>query len=249
MKREIIDTNNAIVVKDVYKRFKLVYDKPFTLKERLVFWNRTKTNYHEVLKDINVEIKKGETVALIGVNGSGKSTLLKLMTKIIYPTKGTITTNGKLTSLLELGAGFHPDFTGRENIYFNASIFGLTAAEIDARVQDIIDFSELGEFIEAPVRTYSSGMYMRLAFAVAINVDAEILLIDEILAVGDKHFQDKCYAKLEELRDSNKTIVIVSHNLDSIKHLCNRAIWIHEGKVRMDGKVEDVVDEYLKVCG
>ena len=249
MKKRIKDDNNAIIAKNVYKKFKLVYDKPSTLKERLVFWNKSKTSYHEVLNNINIEIKKGETVALIGVNGSGKSTLLKLMTKIIYPTEGTITTNGKLTSLLELGAGFHPDFTGRENIYFNASIFGLTAAEIDARVQEIIDFSELGDFIEAPVRTYSSGMYMRLAFAVAINVDAEILLIDEILAVGDKHFQDKCYKKLEELRDSNKTIVIVSHNLDSIKKLCNRGIWIHKGKVKMDGKVSDVVDEYLKVCG
>ena len=143
----------AIKVENVYKRFKLVYDKPFTLKERLVFWNKTKVGYHDVLNGIDLEIKKGETVALIGVNGSGKSTLLKLMTKIIYPTSGKITTNGKLTSLLELGAGFHPDFTGRENIYFNASIFGLTAAEIDARVQDIIDLSELGEFIEAPVRT------------------------------------------------------------------------------------------------
>ena len=171
------------------------------------------------------------------------------MTKIIYPTTGTITTNGKLTSLLELGAGFHPDFTGRENIYFNASIFGLTATEIDNRVQEIIDFSELGEFIESPVRTYSSGMYMRLAFAVAINVDAEILLIDEILAVGDKHFQDKCYKKLEELKNSDKTIVIVSHNLESVQNLCNRGIWIHEGKVKMDGKIKEVVNEYLKVCG
>ncbi len=249
MKKKIKDDSNAIIVKNVSKRFKLVYDKPFTLKERLVFWNKTKTSYHEVLKNININIKKGETVALIGVNGSGKSTLLKLMTKIIYPTEGTIITNGKLTSLLELGAGFHPDFTGRENIYFNASIFGLTAAEIDNRVQEIIDFSELGEFIESPVRTYSSGMYMRLAFAVAINVDAEILLIDEILAVGDKHFQDKCYKKLEELKNSDKTIVIVSHNLESIQNLCNRGIWIHEGKVKLDGKTKDVVNEYLKVCG
>ena len=186
---------------------------------------------------------------MIGVNGSGKSTLLKLMTKIIYPTSGTIKTKGKLTSLLELGAGFHPDFTGRENIYFNASIFGLTAKEIDDRVQEIIDFSELGEFIEAPVRTYSSGMYMRLAFAVAINVDAEILLIDEILAVGDQYFQEKCFAKLEELKKSDKTIVIVSHNLGSIKKLCNRAIWLYNGEVRKDGNTKEVVDEYLKVCG
>ncbi len=242
-------TEYSIIVDNVYKKFKLVYDKPFTLKERLVFWNKTKVGYHEVLKGINLKIKKGETVALIGVNGSGKSTLLKLMTKIIYPTSGKITTNGKLTSLLELGAGFHPDFTGRENIYFNASIFGLTAAEIDARVQDIIDFSELGEFIEAPVRTYSSGMYMRLAFSVAINVDAEILLIDEILAVGDQHFQDKCFAKLQELKKSDKTIVIVSHSLNSIKKLCDRAVWLHEGQIREDGQTNKVIEDYLKVCG
>ena len=243
------NNNLAIKVENVYKRFKLVYDKPFTLKERLVFWNKTKVGYHDVLNGINLNIKKGETVALIGVNGSGKSTLLILMTKIIYPTSGKITTNGKLTSLLELGAGFHPDFTGRENIYFNASIFGLTAAEIDARVQDIIDFSELGEFIEAPVRTYSSGMYMRLAFAVAINVDADILLIDEILAVGDQHFQDKCFAKLKELSNSDKTIVIVSHSLNSVKGLCKRAVWLSDGKIREDGKIDKVIDDYLKVCG
>ena len=243
------NNNLAIKVENVYKRFKLVYDKPFTLKERLVFWNKTKVGYHDVLNGINLNIKKGETVALIGVNGSGKSTLLKLMTKIIYPTSGKITTNVKLTSLLELGAGFHPDFTGRENIYFNASIFGLTAAEIDARVQDIIDFSELGEFIEAPVRTYSSGMYMRLAFAVAINVDADILLIDEILAVGDQHFQDKCFAKLKELSNSDKTIVIVSHSLNSVKGLCKRAVWLSDGKIREDGKIDKVIDDYLKVCG
>ena len=247
--KKSIDNNDAIIVENVYKKFKLVYDKPFTLKERLVFWNKTKIGYHEVLKNVSLKIKKGETVALIGVNGSGKSTLLKLMTKIIYPTSGKITTKGKLTSLLELGAGFHPDFTGRENIYFNASIFGLTAAEIVNRIQEIIDFSELGEFIEAPVRTYSSGMYMRLAFSVAINVDADILLIDEILAVGDQHFQDKCFAKLEELKKSEKTIVIVSHSLSSVKKLCDRAVWLYNGEIREDGKSSKVIDDYLKVCG
>lgn len=241
--------NLAIKVENVTKSFKLYYDKPSTLKERLVFWNKKKSEDRVVLKNINLDIKKGETVALIGVNGSGKSTLLKLMTKIIYPTKGKITVNGKLTSLLELGAGFHPDFTGRENIYFNASIFGLTRSEIEKRVDDIIEFSELGEFIDSPVRTYSSGMYMRLAFSVAINVDAEILLIDEILAVGDQHFQDKCFAKLRELRDSDKTIVIVSHSLGPIKDLCNRAVWIYDGEIRMDGKTSKIIDEYLKVCG
>lgn len=240
---------NAIEIKNMTKTFKLFYDKPSTLKERLVFWNHKKAEARTVLNNINLEIKKGETVALVGVNGSGKSTLLKLMTKIIYPTKGSLQTNGKLTSLLELGAGFHPDFTGRENIYFNASIFGLTKKEIDKRLNAIIEFSELEEFIDNPVRTYSSGQYMRLAFSIAINVDAEILLIDEILAVGDQHFQDKCYAKLEELRDSDKTIVIVSHALESIKKICTRGIWINEGKIQIDDKINKVIDEYLKVCG
>ena len=155
---------NAIEIRNMYKDFKLVYDKPTTLKERICFWKTTKVQKRQVLKNINLDIKKGETVALIGTNGSGKSTLLKLMTKILYPNKGTLETHGKLTSLLELGAGFHPDFTGRENIYFNAAIFGLTRQEIDKRINEIIEFSELGDFIDNPVRTYSSGMYMRLAF-------------------------------------------------------------------------------------
>lgn len=244
-----MEKGNAIEVKNMTKSFKLFYDKPSTLKERLVFWNHKKAETRTVLDNINLEIKKGETVALIGVNGSGKSTLLKLMTKIIYPTKGTLETKGKLTSLLELGAGFHPDFTGRENIYFNASIFGLTRREIDKRLNDIIEFSELQDFIDNPVRTYSSGQYMRLAFSIAINVDAEILLIDEILAVGDQHFQEKCYQKLEELRDSDKTIIIVSHALDAIKKICTRGIWINEGKIQIDGEIDKVVDEYLKSCG
>lgn len=239
---------NAIEVKNMTKQFNVYSDKASTLKEKLLFWKRGNKEVRTVLKDINVDIKKGETVALIGTNGSGKSTLLKLMTKIIYPTKGTVKTRGKLTSLLELGAGFHPDFSGRENIYFNASIFGLSKSEIDRRLDDIIAFSELDDFIDNPVRTYSSGMYMRLAFSVAINVDADILLIDEILAVGDQHFQDKCFKKLEDLRDSNRTIVIVTHSLDSVKKLCNRAIWIKDGKVKLDGKTTEVIEKYLKDC-
>ena len=240
--------NNAIEVKNMTKQFDVYFYKANTLKEKLLFWKRGNKEVRTVLKDINIDIKKGETVALIGTNGSGKSTLLKLMTKIIYPTKGTVSTKGKLTSLLELGAGFHPDFSGRENIYFNASIFGLSKKEIDRRLDDIIAFSELEEFIDNPVRTYSSGMYMRLAFSVAINVDADILLIDEILAVGDQHFQDKCFKKLEDLRDSNKTIVIVTHSLDSVKKLCNRAIWIKDGIVEEDGDTKMVVEKYLKEC-
>lgn len=239
----------SIKIKNLTKQFKINSDKPRTLKEKILFSNRNKVERHTVLRDITLNIKKGETVALIGTNGSGKSTLLKLMTKIIYPTSGTITTYGKLTSLLELGAGFHPDFTGRENIYFNAAIFGLTKQEIESRIDEIIEFSELGEFIDNPVRTYSSGMYMRLAFSIAINVDAEILLIDEILAVGDQHFQDKCFNKLEEIKKSDKTVVIVTHSLDQVKKLCTRAIWIKDGEVEKDGSPDEIVDEYLEICG
>ena len=242
----------AIKVSHVSKDFKLYYDRAHTLKEKLLFFskkNKDKDNILHVLKDINLNIKKGESVALIGTNGSGKSTLLKLMTKIIYPNKGKLTTYGKLTSLLELGAGFHDDFTGRENIYFNASIFGLTKKEIDEKIDEIIEFSELKDFIDNPLRTYSSGMYMRLAFSVAINVQADILLIDEILAVGDHHFQEKCFKKLKALKKAGKTIVIVTHDKNQVKQFCDRAIWLYNGEVRMDGKVDDVLEEYSKVCG
>lgn len=241
-----MDDENAIIVEDVYKNFSVYYDKTNTIKEKILFWNKSKKEVREILKGINLKIKKGEVVGLIGVNGSGKSTLLKLMTKIIYPNKGRITTNGKLTSLLELGAGFHPDFSGRENIYFNASIFGLTRKQIDDRLDDIIKFSELEDFIDNPVRTYSSGMYMRLAFSVAINVDADILLIDEILSVGDQHFQEKCYAKIESLKEQGKTIVIVTHGMETVNRFCTRAVWLHEGKIKMDGEAEPVTKVYLE---
>lgn len=236
----------AIKVEHVYKTFEVYMDKANSLKEKMLFWNRNKKERREVLQDINLEIKKGEAVALIGVNGSGKSTLLKLMTKIIYPNKGKIETYGKLTSLLELGAGFHPDFSGRENIYFNASIFGLTRKQIDDRLNDIIEFSELGSYIDNPVRTYSSGMYMRLAFSVAINVDADILLVDEILSVGDQHFQEKCIEKMKELKREGKTMVFVTHSLSSARELCDRAIWLHKGHIKLDGETNKVIDEYLK---
>ena len=242
------DNDIAIKVNHVYKSFNVYYDRANTLKERLLFIGRNKKREkREILNDINIDIKKGETVALIGVNGSGKSTLLKLMTQIIFPNKGTIETHGKLTSLLELGAGFHPDFSGRENIYFNSSIFGLTKKEIDSRLEQIIEFSELGELIDNPVRTYSSGQYMRLAFSVAINVDAEILLIDEILSVGDQHFQEKCFNKMRELKKEGKTMVFVTHSMESVRNLCDRAIWLYDGKIRMDGNTNEVVNEYLRV--
>jgi len=238
----------AIIVKNVTKYFKVYSDKPMTLKERLVFGNKNKVEKRVVLNDIDLMVHKGETVALIGSNGSGKSTLLKLMTKIIYPNKGEIITKGKLTSLLELGAGFHPDFTGRENIYFNASIFGLTRPEIESRIDDIISFSELNEYIDNPIRTYSSGMYMRLAFSVAINVNAEILLIDEILAVGDQRFQEKCFEKIKELKNAKKTIILVTHDMNAVTNICERAVWISNGKIRMDGDAKVVAKRYLKEC-
>ena len=241
-----MENNYSIEVQDVYKTFNVYLDKANSLKEKLLFWQRNKKEVREVLKGINLNIKKGEAVALIGVNGSGKSTLLKLMTKIIYPNKGKIITHGKLTSLLELGAGFHPDFSGRENIYFNASIFGLNKKQIDERLEQIIDFSELEKYIDNPVRTYSSGMFMRLAFAVAINVDADILLVDEILSVGDQHFQEKCLNKMKELKTEGKTMVFVTHNLESAKELCDRTVWLHQGVIKMDGTTDEVIEEYLK---
>ena len=238
---------NAIEIRNMYKSFKIQSDRANTLKSLLVMKRNNKVERHEVLKNINLDIRKGETVCLIGNNGCGKSTLLKLMTKIIYPNRGTVQTFGKIASLLELGAGFHPDFTGRENIYFNSAVFGMNHSQIEKRLDDIIEFSELGSFIDEPIRTYSSGMYMRLAFSIAINVDADILLIDEILAVGDQHFQDKCYAKLRELKeDRDKTIVIVSHSLEVVKSLCSRAIWIYRGDVKLDGDPAYVIAEYLE---
>ena len=243
------NNDNVIKITNMSKDFIMYGDKANTIKEKILRFGNKKKEIHHVLKNINLAIKKGETVALIGVNGSGKSTLLKLMTKIIYPTKGKIEVNGKLTSLLELGAGFHQDFSGRENIYFNASIFGLSKKEIDKRINKIIEFSELGDFIDSPVRTYSSGMYMRLAFSVAINVDADILLIDEILAVGDQHFQDKCLNKMLELKKQGKTMVFVSHSEDSVRFLCDRTIWLNDGTIKMDGNTNEVLKKYSKECG
>ena len=251
MKESEIKNNNmdqyAICIKDVYKNFNVYLDKANTIKEKLLFLSRNRKEKREVLKGINLNIKKGEAVALIGTNGSGKSTLLKLMTKILYPNSGIIEVNGKLTSLLELGAGFHPDFSGRENIYFNASIFGLTRKEIDERLEEIINFSELKNYIDNPIRTYSSGMFMRLAFAVAINVNADILLVDEILSVGDEHFQNKCIEKMLELKNQGKTMVFVTHSMESVKKLCNRAVWLYNGEIEMDGEAGEVIKKYVEV--
>lgn len=237
---------NVIEVKNVRKKFKIFYDKGSSLKERILFTKRNRYEERWVLNGISFEIKKGEVVGLIGRNGCGKSTTLKLLTRILYPTEGSIEIKGRVSSLLELGAGFHPDMSGRENIYTNASIFGLTRKEIDERLEDIIEFSELRDFIDNPIRTYSSGMYMRLAFSVAINVDADVLLIDEILAVGDVSFQKKCLERLNEIKKKGTTIIIVSHSLEQIESICNRAIWLCEGKIKEDGNPRIVNAHYYQ---
>lgn len=235
----------AIEVRNVTKSFKVYLDKGAQLKERLLFRKRSRYEERKVLRGISFDVKKGEAIGLIGHNGCGKSTTLKLLTRIMYPDEGTIKLQGRVSSLIELGAGFHPDMSGRENIYTNAAIFGLTKKEIDSRIKDIVEFSELAEFIDNPVRTYSSGMYMRLAFSVAINVDADVLLIDEILAVGDANFQTKCFNKLKEIKAQGTTIVIVSHALGQIEQICDRAIWIHEGLIKAEGPPKEIDLEYL----
>ena len=239
------ENENVIEVKDVTKSFKVYLDKGSQLKERLLFRKRSRYEERKVLRGISFSVKKGEAIGLIGHNGCGKSTTLKLLTRIMYPDSGSIKMQGRVSSLIELGAGFHPDMSGRENIYTNAAIFGLNKKEIDSRIQSIIDFSELKDFIDNPVRTYSSGMYMRLAFSVAINVDADILLIDEILAVGDANFQSKCFNKLREIKSHGTTIVIVSHSLGQIEQICDRSIWLHEGLIKAEGPPKEIDLEYL----
>lgn len=240
---------NAVEVHRVVKKFKVYQDKGYTIKERALFKRRRKFEERTVLDEISFEIPRGQAVGLIGHNGCGKSTTLKLLTRIMYPDAGTVEMRGRVSSLIELGAGFHPDMSGRQNIYINASIFGLTKKEIDGRLHDIIEFSELEEYIDNPVRTYSSGMYMRLAFSVAINVDADILLIDEILAVGDANFQAKCFNRLREIKSNGTTIVIVSHAMGQIEQICDRSIWIHNGKIKADGIPREVDPIYLDFMG
>lgn len=235
----------AIRVKDLTKKYKL-YQKR---SERLanVLGNEKNIKEFYALKGVSFEINKGECVGIIGHNGAGKSTLLKLLTGVAFPTSGEIEINGRLASMLELGSGFNPELTGMENIYFNGSLNGLTKEEIDGKLKEILDFADIGNFIEQPVKNYSSGMFARLAFAVAINVDPDILIVDEILSVGDVGFQVKCMEKFNEFKKKGKTILYVSHGLGTVKKFCDRAIWLQKGEVVDDGNSVIVVERYYNL--
>lgn len=202
---------------------------------------------HNALQGINLDVYKGECVGIIGTNGSGKSTLLKIVTGVVAPTSGTLEINGKISALLELGAGFNQEYTGIENIYLNGTMVGFTKEEMDEKLQSIIDFAEIGDFINQPVKTYSSGMFARLAFAVAINVEPDILIVDEALSVGDIFFQSKCYQKFLDFKKAGKTILFVSHDLSSIIKYCDRSLLIHQGKQIAVGKSSEIVDIYKKI--
>ena len=237
----------AIKVNDVCKVYKL-YEKPsLRIKEAL---SLTKKQYHkdfEALKSVSFSIEKGEMLGIIGKNGAGKSTILKIITGVLTPTSGNIEINGKISALLELGAGFNPEYTGIENVYLNGTMIGFTKEEMDSKIDDIIGFADIGDFIYQPVKTYSSGMFARLAFAVAINVEPDILIVDEALSVGDVFFQAKCYKKLEDLKNSGKTILFVTHDMGSVMKYCNRAIIFNHGSIIARGKPADMIDIYKKI--
>ncbi|MBL8088450.1 MAG: ABC transporter ATP-binding protein [Chthonomonas sp.] len=235
----------AISVQNLTKIFRVSHSGSNSLKTLFLWWQRRKLESHTVLRDISFEVKRGECVAVIGSNGAGKSTTLSLIARVYKPTSGTIHVNGRVAPLLELGAGFHPDLTGAENILFNGVILGLTRAEVHGRMDAIIDFAGVREAIHAPVRTYSSGMLARLGFSIAVHVDAEILIVDEVLAVGDKDFEQKCYARIEEFRVAGGTIFFVSHNPDAVRRVANRVLWIQEGQIKMEGAPDAVLQAYL----
>lgn len=235
----------AIKIADVTKIYQL-YQRPMDrLKESMSLFK--KKEYHHkfyALNNINLEIKKGESIGIVGKNGSGKSTLLKIISGVLTQSKGNVTVDGKVSALLELGTGFNPEYTGIENIYSNGLIMGYSKEEMDERLDDIVNFAQIGEYIYQPVKTYSSGMFARLAFATAINVDPEILIVDEVLAVGDAKFQIKCINKMEEFKASGKTVLFVSHTLEQIKRFCTKAVWIDQGEMRMFDEVTHVIDMY-----
>lgn len=235
----------AISVEHLSKRYKL-YDKPSDrLKEAL--GKKVNVREHYALRDVNFQIQKGECVGIIGTNGSGKSTVLKIITGVVNPTEGEVKVDGRISALLELGAGFNMEYTGLENIYLNGTMIGFSREEIDQKLDDILQFADIGDFVHQPVKTYSSGMFVRLAFAVAINIDPEILIVDEALSVGDVFFQSKCYRKFEEFKKMGKTIVFVSHDLGSISRYCDRVILLNKGVLLKEGKPKEMINLYKKV--
>ena len=237
----------AISVNDVSKMYKL-YDNPMDrLKESLGLSRKKKYKEHYALNHVSFQVHKGETVGIIGTNGSGKSTILKIITGVLSPTGGEVSVNGRISALLELGAGFNGEYSGLENVYLNGSMIGFSREEIDARLQSILDFADIGEFIHQPVKTYSSGMFVRLAFAVAINIDPEILIVDEALSVGDVFFQAKCYRKFEEFKEMGKTILFVSHDLSSIGKYCDRVVLLNKGEKLAEGGAKEMVNLYRRV--
>jgi lipopolysaccharide transport system ATP-binding protein len=240
--------SKAIHFEQVSKRFILHHERPRSFQELAISLFRRDNSSHEefwALKDVSFAVSAGETVGLIGPNGAGKSTILKLVSRIIEPTSGQVKTNGRVGALLELGAGFHHDLTGRENVYLNGSILGLSHREIDQRFESIVDFAEIARFIDMPVRNYSSGMLMRLGFAVATSFHPDVLLIDEVLAVGDQAFQSKCLQHIAQMREEGVTILFVSHGLDMVRRLCHRAIWLDKGQVQAIGPADEVAVSYL----
>jgi ABC-2 type transport system ATP-binding protein len=234
----------AVVVEDVSKMFRLYKERNNSVKAALMRGRRAIHEDFWALKGVSFDVPKGETFGLIGENGSGKSTMLKVLTKILRPDGGRSEVNGKVSALLELGAGFHPELSGRENVYLNGAILGLGKKEIDRRFDEIVDFAGIGPFIDEPVKNYSSGMYVRLGFSVAINVDPEVLLVDEVLAVGDEAFQRKCSEKFADLKYDGKTIVLVSHSMHSVQNICDRVAWFEHGKLLGIGEPREIIEEY-----
>lgn len=237
----------AISVNNVSKMYKL-YDNPMDrLKESLGLSRKKKYKEHYALHDVSFQVRKGETVGIIGTNGSGKSTILKIITGVLNPTQGQVVVDGRISALLELGAGFNGEYSGIENVYLNGTMIGFSKEEIDAKLQDILDFADIGDFVNQPVKTYSSGMFVRLAFAVAINIEPEILIVDEALSVGDVFFQAKCYRKFEEFKEMGKTILFVSHDLSSIGKYCDRVVLLNKGKKLAEGDAKEMVNLYRRV--
>ncbi len=238
-------STHPIQVREVSKRFRLYHERNQSVKAAVMRRGRARYEEFWALDDVSFEVKEGTTFALVGENGSGKSTMLKCLAKILRPDKGTLSVEGKMSALLELGAGFHPELSGRENVFLNGSILGLSKRELERRFDDIVEFAGLERFIDMPVKNYSSGMYVRLGFSVAINVDPDVLLIDEVLAVGDEEFQRKCLERVAELRAAGKTILVVTHSLMTVRSFCDEAIWLEHGQIRERGKADQVADAYL----